>query len=179
MKRLLFAIALLALFAVIWGCPKKAPEPEPAPEPVVEEAPPPPEPEPPKPDVKPAPPRLSEEEIAWAQENLLVNIHFEFDKYGLTEEALALLEAHGRWLQQNPTAELRLEGHCDERGTVEYNLALGERRAVSAKQFLANLGIAPERLSTVSYGKERPLDAAHTEEAWAKNRRCEFHIVAY
>ncbi len=177
MKRLLFATALLALFAAIWGCPKKAPEPEPVPEPVIEEAPP-PAPEPPEPVVK-APPRLSEEEITWAQENLLVNVSFEFDKYGLTEETLALLEAHGRWLQQNPTVKLRLEGHCDERGTVEYNLALGERRAASAKQFLVNLGIAPERLSTVSYGKERPLDAAHTEEAWTKNRRCEFHIVSY
>ena len=177
MKRLLFATALLALFAAIWGCPKKAPEPEPVPEPVIEEAPP-PAPEPPEPVAKP-PSRLSEEEIAWAQENLLVNVSFEFDKYGLTEKTLALLEAHGRWLQQNPTVKLRLEGHCDERGTVEYNLALGERRAASAKQFLVNLGTAPERLSTVSYGKERPLDAAHTEEAWAKNRRCEFHIVSY
>ena len=71
---------------------------------------------------------------------------------------------------------MTIEGHCDERGTDEYNLALGDRRANSAKSFLVDLGISPRRLTTISFGEERPLDPRHNEEAWAKNRRCEFVI---
>jgi len=75
------------------------------------------------------------------------------------------------WLQQYPDVAIQIEGHADERGTREYNLALGERRATAAKNYLVSLGVAASRLSTVSYGKERPVDPASTEEAWAKNRR--------
>jgi peptidoglycan-associated lipoprotein len=80
-------------------------------------------------------------------------------------------------LEKNPGAVIRIEGNCDERGTVEYNLALGEKRAKAALDYLVKMGIDPSRISTVSYGKERPMDPGHTEAAWAKNRRDDFVIV--
>jgi peptidoglycan-associated lipoprotein len=86
------------------------------------------------------------------------------------------LEKHALWLQNQRDVRLRLEGHCDERGTVDYNLALGEQRAQAARDYLLSLGVAPERLATVSYGKERPLDPGHEESAWARNRRVHFAV---
>lgn len=104
-------------------------------------------------------------------------IFFEFDRYDLTPEAKIVLERKAKWLRANPTYKVRIEGHCDERGTNEYNLALGDRRANAAKSYLINLGIEPERISTISYGEERPLDPRHTEEAYSKNRRAEFKLI--
>ncbi|MDD2604122.1 MAG: peptidoglycan-associated lipoprotein Pal [Desulfobacteraceae bacterium] len=104
------------------------------------------------------------------------HIYFEFDSASLTSSAMAVLKDKAAWLQDQSAANVLIEGHCDERGTTEYNLALGERRAQSAKAFLLNMGIAPSRLSTVSYGEERPLDPSHNEAAWAKNRRAQFVI---
>ena len=101
-------------------------------------------------------------------------IHFEFDKSRLLPEAKAILRVKAEWLKANPEAQVIIEGHCDERGTNEYNLALGDRRAQSAKTYLVDLGIAPERLTCISYGEERPLDPGHNEAAWAKNRRDQF-----
>ncbi len=101
-------------------------------------------------------------------------IFFEFDKSRLTPEARKTLEHNAEILKQHPDIRVRIEGHCDERGTIEYNLALGERRALSARNYLINLGIEPERLATISFGEERPADPRHNEEAWAKNRRDEF-----
>ena len=101
-------------------------------------------------------------------------IHFEFDKSRLLPEAKAILRVKAEWLKANPEARAIIEGHCDERGTNEYNLALGDRRAQSAKTYLVDLGIAPERLTCISYGEERPLDPGHNEAAWAKNRRDQF-----
>jgi peptidoglycan-associated lipoprotein len=89
---------------------------------------------------------------------------------------VAVLKEKAAWLQDRPEVDVLIEGHCDERGTNEYNLALGERRAQSAKVFLVNMGIASSRLTTVSYGEERPLDPGHDEAAWAKNRRAQFVI---
>ena len=106
---------------------------------------------------------------------LLKDIYFEFDKYEIRREDEAVLKENAAFLKNNPKMKVQIEGHCDERGTVEYNLALGERRANYAKKYLVSLGIAPDRISTISYGKERPLDPGHNEEAWAKNRRA--HIV--
>ena len=103
-------------------------------------------------------------------------IHFEFDKSTLTPAAQDILMKKAEWLRENPDATITIEGNCDERGTNEYNLALGERRAESAKNFLVDLGIAPSRMTTISYGEERPLDPAHNEEAWAQNRRDDFVI---
>ncbi len=105
-----------------------------------------------------------------------VDIHFDFDKYNLRPGDRDILKKHGEWLAKNGDYTVRIEGNCDERGTVEYNLALGERRATEAKKYLVELGIAEKRVSTVSYGKERPLDSGHNEEAWAKNRRDHFAV---
>jgi peptidoglycan-associated lipoprotein len=101
-------------------------------------------------------------------------IYFAFDSAVLTEESQATLKEKNDYLAANSNCKVTIEGHCDERGSVEYNLALGQRRADSAKKYLVMLGISAERLHTVSYGKERPVDPGHNEEAWAKNRRDEF-----
>ena len=99
---------------------------------------------------------------------------FDFDDFSLTPEAKASLRDLAEWLLQNPPVYTLIEGHCDERGTNEYNLALGERRANSAKKYLVQLGVSPKRISTISYGEEKPLDPRSNEEAWAKNRRDQF-----
>jgi peptidoglycan-associated lipoprotein len=104
------------------------------------------------------------------------DIHFEFDSIRLTPIAQEILTKKAAWLRANPGAKVTIEGHCDNRGTTEYNLALGEGRAQSAKTFLVDLGIDPALLTTLSYGEERPIDRAQTEEAWAKNRRVHFVI---
>jgi len=108
---------------------------------------------------------------------LLKTIYFDFDKYDLRPDARKTLEENAKVLKENPTWKILIEGHCDERGSNEYNLALGERRARAAMEYLIQLGIDPSRLSIVSYGEERPVDPRHCEEAWAKNRRCEFVVV--
>ena len=104
------------------------------------------------------------------------DIHFDFDSSTLTPEAQMILKKKAEWLQNNPDVMSTIEGHCDDRGTSEYNLALGDRRATSAKTFLVDLGISASRLTTISYGEERPIDPGQNEEAWAKNRRCHFNI---
>jgi peptidoglycan-associated lipoprotein len=106
----------------------------------------------------------------------LADIRFEYDSAALTEEARATLEKHALWLQGRREVQVTVEGHCDERGTVEYNLALGEQRARAAREYLVSLGIAAERLRVVSFGKERPLDTGHDEAAWARNRRAHFAL---
>jgi peptidoglycan-associated lipoprotein len=112
------------------------------------------------------------------ESTLLQDIHFDFDRYDLTEEARKLLTENATVLANHPSLKIQIEGHCDERGNSAYNLALGERRAASAKLYLIKLGVQEGRISTISYGKERPLDPGHTEEAWAKNRRCHFVILS-
>jgi peptidoglycan-associated lipoprotein len=102
------------------------------------------------------------------------DIYFEFDSSTLTTEAQLILKKKAEWLQNNPEAMSTIEGHCDDRGTNEYNIALGDRRATSAKTFLVDLGISASRLTTISYGEERPVDLEKNEDAWAKNRRCRF-----
>ena len=104
------------------------------------------------------------------------DIHFDFDSSTLTPEAQEILKKKAQWLQDNPEKTTTIEGHCDERGTNAYNLALGDRRAASAKAFMVDLGISASRLTTISYGEERPMDPGHNEAAWAKNRRCHFTI---
>jgi len=104
------------------------------------------------------------------------NVYFDFDKATLDYKAQELLKQKAMWLRDFPDANVVIEGHCDERGTNAYNLALGERRAESAKAFLVNLGISGARLTTISYGEEKPVDMGHNEEAWAKNRRAAFAL---
>ena len=107
---------------------------------------------------------------------LYEDIYFAFDHSELSPAAQAVLRNKAGWLQANSDVSVFIEGHCDERGTPEYNLALGDRRAESAKAFLADLGISPQRMTTISYGEERPVDPGSSEEAWAKNRRAHFVI---
>jgi len=104
------------------------------------------------------------------------DIYFDFDKSTLTPTAQDNLLQKAEWLRENPDATVTIEGNCDDRGTNEYNLALGDRRAESAKAFLVDLGIDPSRLTTISYGEERPVDPRQNEEAWAKNRRDHFVV---
>jgi len=106
----------------------------------------------------------------------LEDIHFELDSANLTDQARATLEKHALWLQAHREARLTIEGHCDERGTVEYNLALGDQRARATRDYLASLGVAANRMKAVSFGKERPLDPSQTEEAYARNRRAHFAV---
>jgi peptidoglycan-associated lipoprotein len=111
-----------------------------------------------------------------AARNLFMNedIYFDFDRSDLKPETQEILKRKAEWLRKNPGESVIIEGHCDERGTNEYNLALGDRRAQSAMNFLNDLGIAKSRLITISYGEERPADPRHNETAWSKNRRDHF-----
>lgn len=102
------------------------------------------------------------------------DIHFDYDNYNLKPEDREMLKKDAAWLAKHKNYNVVIEGNCDERGTVEYNLALGERRAAEAMKYFVELGIDKKRIKTISYGKERPLDPGHDEEAWAKNRRDHF-----
>jgi len=104
----------------------------------------------------------------------LQNIYFDYDKSSIREDAREILKGNAEIFSQKKDAGIIVEGHCDERGTAEYNMALGERRAQEAKRYLVNLGINASRIETISYGEERPLDNRSTEEAWAQNRRAQF-----
>jgi peptidoglycan-associated lipoprotein len=109
------------------------------------------------------------------ESKMLKDIHFEFDRYNIQPKAAEVLKENSALLKKYPGMKFQIEGHCDERGTGEYNLALGERRANSAKTYLVSLGISPSSISTITYGEERPFDPGHNEEAWSKNRRA--HLV--
>ena len=98
-------------------------------------------------------------------------VFFDYDSAVITAEGQGTLERQAAWMKQNPNVSVTMEGHCDERGTREYNLALGERRAAAAKKYLVGLGVASSRISTISYGKERPAIIGSDESAWAQNRR--------
>ena len=137
-------------------------------------------------DATPEPVAEQKEEVVVAKEEAVVykapdvvmqeDIYFDFDKSTLTPAAQDNLLRKAEWLRENSDATVTIEGHCDERGTNEYNLALGDRRAESAKAFLVDLGIDPSRLTTISYGEERPVDPRNMEEAWSKNRRDHFVV---
>lgn len=164
---LLMLVAMMAV--VIMGCPGDEPPPPP-PEQPVETAPPVEEEVTPEPTPPPPPPKL--------EESQLYTVYFDFDKFNLRTDAKADLDANFNLLSQFGDVIVKIEGHCDERGTVEYNLSLGEKRAKAAQDYLVGLGIDPNRISVISYGKERPVDNGHTEDAWAKNRRAEFRIIS-
>ena len=104
----------------------------------------------------------------------LKDVFFEFDRYDLSADARSVLRANADWLKGNPSVRVEIEGHCDERGTNEYNLALGAKRAQAAREFLATLGVAAERLSTISYGEEIPVCKEANEACWKQNRRARF-----
>ena len=112
-----------------------------------------------------------------AQEtSALQMVNFDFDKYEIRPDAADVLNKNYEWLSQNPNVQVQIQGHCDERGTIEYNFNLGQKRADAVREYLIKLGVDLNRLHTISYGKERPLDPGQNEEAWAKNRRAQFLV---
>jgi peptidoglycan-associated lipoprotein len=189
---------LLVLSLFLTGCPKRpatmatsAPAPgvaTPPPAPAAPVAPPSaPESTPPAPTATPAAPapmpqvaqpaapvlpRVSE----FAANANLQDVYFEFDKYDIRPDAARILDANATWLKANARNLVLIEGHCDERGTAEYNLALGERRAKSTMNYLVGQGVAASRITVISYGKERPVCTEKSEACWAKNRRAH-HLV--
>jgi peptidoglycan-associated lipoprotein len=129
-------------------------------------------------------PAMTEEEIfiskSLEQINLeapLKMIQFDYDQYTIREDAKATLEGDAGWMKKFSSAKVLIEGHCDERGTEEYNLALGEKRAKTAYDYLVSLGVSPDRMKVISYGKSQPLDNGHNETSWQKNRRAQFLII--
>ena len=107
----------------------------------------------------------------------LATIYFAYDSNSISEEAKEILKENSKYLKNNSNLKVVVEGHCDERGTSEYNLALGQRRALKVKEYYVQLGIAPSRIATISYGEEKPEDKRSTESAWAKNRRAETKVI--
>ncbi len=108
--------------------------------------------------------------------DLFSDVIFDFDSYVVGSDEVSKIEAVAKWMKQERAAKLIVEGHCDERGTVEYNLALGQKRADAIKDHLLKLGIESGRIKAVSFGKETPIDSGHTEEAWSRNRRGHFKV---
>jgi peptidoglycan-associated lipoprotein len=123
--------------------------------------------------------KKAEEEarLAALRERTFAPVYFDYDKYDIRQDQQASLSSHADRLKAKADFKVTLEGHCDERGTIEYNLALGQKRAESAKTFLTRAGIAADRLTTVSFGKERPADSGSSEAAWARNRRVELVVA--
>jgi peptidoglycan-associated lipoprotein len=182
---LVVLISIVAVSFLAAGCAKKSVVKEevagrPAPEVEAKKAEPPPPPvAPPKVEPAPAPAPAPKVEAAPPKavepiDLVALRLQFAFDDYSLSSRAKENLEKLAGWMKKADTAKIQVEGHACEIGTNEYNLALGERRANSAKTYLEGLGISAGRLSTISYGEERPLDPGHTEEARSKNRRAEF-----
>jgi len=172
MKRFIL-FALLLTFPLLFGLNCGGPPPPEPEAPVIEETTPPPVEE-----TKPEPEPEPEPEVIKISESDFMTVYFDFDKYNLVDSAKQALEHNARVLKDNPNVIIKIEGHCDERGTVEYNLSLGEKRAKSAMDYINQLGVGAGRISIISYGKTRPADPRSNEEAWAKNRRCEFRIVS-
>jgi peptidoglycan-associated lipoprotein len=172
MKRasiLFLSIVLMFCVAALYGCPKKA-EVSSAPEeqPKMEKAPEAPEVE--KAEEPMKAPEV-EEKAPMKEEAGLKPIYFDFDKSFIRDDARATMKANADYLKANPNVKIRIEGNCDERGTIEYNQALGQRRAQSAKKYLVDMGVKASRVSIISYGKEKPACSEHTEECWQTNRR--------
>jgi peptidoglycan-associated lipoprotein len=165
---------VIAVLIVVPACKKKPPEAPPAPPPEpAREAEPAPPPEPVK-EVEPGfePERVDVVEITPEQANeQLQTVYFAFDKYDLDDLARSVLKRNTQWLGEHSDFGVIISGYCDERGTIEYNLALGEKRAAAVRDYLASLGLGPGRIRIISYGEEFPADPGHDEAAWAKNRR--------
>ena len=183
------ALALIVAMAVVAGaCSKKQPpvaRPAPPPPPATGEATRPPAPPEPTPEPQPVPaePVTSEDISSRSLDEInrdspLEPVFFGLDLSEINGTMQQTLQQNAEVLRQYPSWQVTIEGHCDERGTAEYNLSLGERRAVAARNYLVSLGIPAERLKTVSYGKEFPFDPGHDEAAWSKNRRAHFVVTA-
>lgn len=119
-------------------------------------------------------PEVGIEDLIFDKDRGLKPVYFDFDSYAIRPDAMATLKQNAELIKQAPNVIIQIEGHCDERGTQEYNMALGERRALATRAYLITLGVSGDRMTTISYGEESPADPGHGEAAWAKNRRCEF-----
>jgi peptidoglycan-associated lipoprotein len=162
-------VVLLVGLAVLSGCPKKT-EITAVPEPQQEQT----------PVAEAAPPEQKEEAVkseAAAPAKGLQPVYFDFDQSFIDNGAREVMKANAEWLTANPQSKIKIEGNCDERGTLEYNQALGQRRAANAKKYLTDLGISGSRISLISYGKEKPVCTENSESCWQKNRRDEFVVV--
>ena len=120
-------------------------------------------------------PGVDQESLLWSPATGLQKVYFDYDSYALRPDAMKTLTENADKIKKVPDVLIQIEGHCDERGTQEYNLALGEKRALAVRDHLIKLGISGDRLLTISYGKERPVAMGHDESAWKQNRRCEFN----
>jgi len=185
MKRHALVIALLSVVIIIGACAKRYTKPPekaemPKEEVIKEEV------------IKPEVEEAKEEEVTYAREeeitekeipieelakDVLQDIHFDFDKYNIRPDARPILDNIANFLNEHLDVNIVIEGHCDERGTNEYNLALGDRRAKAAKDYLVSSGVSPSRILTITYGEEKPLCRESNEECWQKNRRDHFVLV--
>ncbi len=180
-KGTLFMIMMLLCGALtLWGCPKKtevtsapAAQDTAAPSAAAAQA----------PASAPETARAAEESKE-AQERAalaaagLKPVYFDYDRSGIRDDARDVMKANADWIKAHPNAKVKIEGNCDERGTIEYNQALGQRRAASARQYLAGLGATGSRITLISYGKEKPACTEGTEACWQKNRRCDFVVLS-
>jgi peptidoglycan-associated lipoprotein len=187
-RRLVSLVALTMAVAVFaGGCHKKIPPPAPAPPPPPPAAPvtPPPPPAPPPPAPAPAPAPLNDEQI-FAQKSLdqlnaekpLDDVYFDLDESNIRDDARPPLQKNAAWMKKWTSTQVTVEGHCDSRGSSEYNLALGSRRAEAVKDYLVNLGVPAGRLAVVSKGKEQPFCSDESEPCWQQNRRGHFIVTA-
>jgi peptidoglycan-associated lipoprotein len=182
--RVLFALIILPLIVFVVGCPKK-----PLPEPATTTPPATSGTAPSGEEVKEQPfaqstggeesslDEMSEEIRRLNEQKPLGTVYFDLDKSDLRDDALEVLRRNAEWLKAHAVYRVRIEGNCDERGTTEYNLALGDRRASSVKSYLVKAGIDAGRFETISYGEEHPVDMGHDDSAWQKNRRADFTIT--
>jgi peptidoglycan-associated lipoprotein len=178
-KLIIYALAIVLVFSFAVSCKKKPKEVPP---------PPPQEQEQPKVEKVEAPvvqePQLTEEEIFLQKtldqinrEKPLAAVYFDYDKALIRDDARPVLDTNATWLKKFRTVKILIEGHCDERGTEEYNLALGEKRAKSTQDYLLTLGIGSDRIKIISYGKSQPINPGHDEAAWQMNRRAQFLVI--
>jgi peptidoglycan-associated lipoprotein len=177
-KRIAYlSFVLLVGIVTLWGCPKKT-EVTTSPEAQTEKVTAPATPPAPSTETETgeAKPGMTNEKAGTMAEGVKP-VYFDFDRSFIRNDAEAVMKANADWLKANPKAQIKIEGNCDERGTKEYNQALGQRRAASAKKYLTDLGIAGRRISLISYGKEKPVCSDRDESCWQKNRRDDF-IVA-
>jgi peptidoglycan-associated lipoprotein len=181
MKKTVLVVLALAAAATFTACAKKAPPAPPPPPPPAPEAPPPAPPPPPKAEVAPVVDEYARLKAMSAEEieksGLLKEVFFDFDKSDIREADRAVLSQNADALKRFDFLRITVEGHCDERGTIEYNLALGERRAKAAYDYLVSLGVPADRLKTVSYGKEVPVCTQSSEDCWQRNRRAHFTVT--
>lgn len=181
MKKLaILSLAIILVFSFAVSCKKKPKEVPPPPPPQAQEQPKVEKVEPPVVQE----PQLTEEEL-FLQKSLdqinrekpLGTVYFDYDKSLIRDDAKATLDTNASWLKRFRTVKILIEGHCDERGTEEYNLALGEKRAKSAQDYLLSMGIGSDRMKIISYGKSQPINPGHDDAAWQMNRRAQFIVI--